>query len=98
MSEDVEKRSGGAEKMMVQVWDQDGALICDAGLSDDARKVNSLRLDDERQARAFIGLNVLVGCVTAVLKAEFDERNAVSQRRTTTNNRPDVPICEGGCE
>lgn len=87
--------------MMVRVWDHDGALICDAGLSDDARKVNNLRLDDVRADRAFIGLNVLVGCVTAVLKAEFEERarrDAAVERITSTNNRPDVPICEGGCE
>lgn len=54
--------------MIITTTDDDGELICVARLALDARKVVTLRLDDARGDRAFVGLNVLTGCIAAVLE------------------------------
>ena len=54
--------------MIITATDDDGELICVARLALDERKVVTLKLDDVRGDRAFVGLNVLTGCVAAVLQ------------------------------
>ena len=86
--------------MRIVVSDRDG-LVCDAKIDVGSRKVESLILDDGLQEKVMVGLAVLSGCVEAVLRAEFEKSNPDTlkrEQRTTSTTRPDVPVCEGGCE
>lgn len=60
--------------MTINAIDDDGEVICVARLALDDRKVVTLRLDDVRGERAFIGLNVLTGCIAAILEDEKARR------------------------
>jgi hypothetical protein len=75
-------------------------LVCDAEIDVASRKVESLLIDDERMESTLIALAVLDGCVAAILEEAARRRAAPASLRpaTTTTTRPDVPVCEGGCE
>lgn len=65
--------------MIINAIDDDGELICVARLAlpdGEAHKVVTLSLDDVRGERAFVGLNVLTGCVAAALQDEFERRRS----------------------
>lgn len=81
--------------MRIVATDKHG-LVCDAEIDVASRRVESLLIDDERMDGTMVGLAVLSGCVEALLRTEFERRRPAVMEPTTA--RPDVPVCEGGCE